>query len=226
MKKGGFIIMGLFCLFLNKNLFAYSDPSTWSVKKTIRINLYTDFIAKRERYSEKCYLDGGSYSAGFGDASWCEQSMKVLRHKNPFLKLRSDEYVRSLVRIPMPIAKWRLKKFIIEIYDRLETYTLSNRKVVDILDEKELLSLIDNIYTRGETRFYKSDLWNDFVINYIKTGKMDCIKIAHAFLSQSKNTNKRQRAGVVARRFVEMLDFTHRSCVYDVKFLQAVLNKY
>jgi hypothetical protein len=228
--KGGLIKKGIFisALFIcssNKS-FAYSDPWTWSNKKTTDINLVTDFVAKREHYSEKCYKDGHGWSAGFGDFSWCDESIKVLRWKNPLLRLRSDDYVRTLVRMPRDIAKWRLRKYVIEVYDKLEKIFVNGKRVTDVLDAKEILSLVDNSYTRGATRFYNDPLWEVHVKEYIRTGKMNCISVAHAFLKQSTYSKKSQRNGVLARRFAEMMDFTHRSCSYDVKFLLAILNQY
>ena len=151
---------------------------------------------------------------------------KLLRWKYPLLKLRTDDYVRKLVRITKEQAKWRLKKFVIMVYDNLERKSFGGLSVVDILDEKELSALIDNIYTRGETYFYGDLLWNDTVKTYILTRKISCIKTAHIFLKQALRASKPQRDGVLARRLVELLDFTYKNCVYDVKFLEATLKKY
>ena len=223
MKKGLILCIMLCCISSIAN--AYSKPETWSAKKTIEIDLATEFIAARESYSSKCYKDGHGWSAGYGDFHWCDQYIKVLRWKYPILKLKSDDYVRSLVKMPKDIAKWRLKKFIIEVYDTLDRMHVNNQKITDILDSKRMLSLIDNAYTRGETRFYKDPLWQDIVINYAKTKQIDCVKVAHAFLKQSQYAKKSQRNGVLSRRFSEMMDFTH-TCVFDVNFLITVLKKY
>ena len=220
------ILFILIFLINSKNLLAYSEPSTWSTKKSIRLNLMIDFIANRERFSDRWYIDGHGWSAGYGDFSWCDESMRVLRWKNPLLRILSDDYVRSLVRITKDQAKWRLKKFVIALYDTLEKFEINGITIVDYLDEKEMLSLVDNAYTRGETRFYKDPLWKNIVYEYVNTGKMDCHKVAHTFLKQSKNAKKVQRNGVLARRLVELLDFTHRSCSYDIKFLLSILKMY
>jgi hypothetical protein len=204
----------------------YSDPKTWDKKKLTVINLSTDFIANRERFSSTCYKDGHGWSAGYGDFSWCDEAMQVLRWKHSYLKLYPDAFVRKQVRITKEQAKWRLKKFVIIVYDNLEKKVVNGKRVVDYLDEKELVALIDNIYTRGETLFYKDPLWISTVATYVKINKIDCIKTAHVFLNQSKNAKGAQRQGVLARRLVELLDFTHKSCAYDIKFLEKMFKKY
>ena len=215
------IVFSLYFLCQANKCFAYSHPSTWDKKKETVIRLATDFIANREKFSDKCYKDGHGYSAGYGDFAWCDDTMKVLRWKNPILKLRSDDYVRKQVRITKDQAKWRLKKFVITVYDNLENRNFYDVNVVNYLDEKELIALIDNAYTRGETNFYKDPLWHKIVKRYIDTGKMNCVETAHIVLKQSKRNN-----GVLARRLVELQDFTHRNCAYDVKFLVSVLKQY
>jgi|LauGreDrversion4_2_1035121.scaffolds.fasta_scaffold22766_5 hypothetical protein len=220
------IIIILLSLCLERLSIAYSEPTNWLFKKKNDIDLITDFIAKRENYSAKCYKDGHGWSVGFGDFSLCNDSIRVLKWQYKHLKNKSDDYVRSLVRIDKAVAKWRLKKFVIECYDNLEKIIINGVSTVNILDSKEILALIDNMYTRGETKFYKDDLWVIHVINYAKNKQINCVKIAHAFLKQSQYSQKTQRNGVLARRLSELLDFTHRNCVYDVKFLITILNKY
>lgn len=228
--KGGnykkYVIFLIISLVLQKNALSYSDSVSWTAKKTIEIDLITNFIANRESYSQVCYRDGNGWSVGFGDYALCSDSIKVLKWQHAHLKQKSDDYVRNLIKIDKKVAKWRLKKFIISCYERLEKIKVDENLVIDILDIKQITSIIDNMYTRGETRFYKGDLWLNFIIPYVSTKKINCVKASHAFLSESKNAIKRQRNGVLARRLVELLDFTHKSCVYDTKFLITTLNKY
>lgn len=208
-------------LFFCGNAYGFSDPKTWNKKKDTTIRLATDLIANREKFSSKCYKDGHGWSIGYGDFYFCDDSIKVLRKKHILLRYVSDDIVRKQVVMSNEQAKWKLKKYVIEIYDRLETKQYNGKYIMDKLDEKELIGIIDNIYTRGETNFYKSNLWNIHVKEYIKTSKINCLSIAHEFFKQSKKNN-----GVLARRLVELQDFTYRSCSYDVKFLMSALKQY
>ena len=226
MKAGKLLLMLFFYLFYSIKAFSYSDPQNWSYKKQSDINLITDFIAEREKYSETCYKDGHGWSVGFGDFALCELSIKVLRWQHKHLKNKSDDYVRSLVKISKPVAKWRLKIYIIKCYENLEKIEINGKSVTDILDSKQILSLIDNIYTRGETKFYKDELWLEYVKPYLTKNKINCVKVAHAFLKQSQYSYTKQRDGVLSRRLYELLDFTHKSCTYDVKFLVNTLQHY
>lgn len=219
------LILILF-LFHSIEAFSYSDPQNWSYKKQFEIDLITNFIAEREQYSETCYKDGHGWSVGFGDFALCELSMKVLRWKHKHLKEQSDDYVRSLVKVDKAVAKWRLRLYIITCYENLEKITINGKSVTDILDSKQILSLIDNMYTRGETKFYKDELWLVHVKPYLINNKINCVKIAHAFLKQSQYSCLKQRDGVLSRRLYELLDFTHKSCTYDVKFLINILQNY
>lgn len=212
----------LLSLYSNKQIaFAFENPNLWSNKKEIVVRLSTKLISNREKFVNKCYKDGHGWSIGYGDFYYCNDAVKVIKWKYPHLKNANDEYVRSLVRIDKKTAQWRLKKFVITVYENLEKQHINNNFVVDILDEKELIALIDNIYTRGETNFYKDLLWQSTIKDYVITGKMNCIKTAHVFLKQSKKNN-----GVLARRLVELLDFTHGHCSYDIKFLIKMLIQY
>ena len=117
MSKIGVLVLILVVSFLcqDDRCFAYSDPTTWSTKKETVIRLAVDFIANREAFSEKCYKDGHGYSAGYGDFHWCDDSIKVLRWKNYVLKFQSDSQVRKKVKITKEQARWRLKKFVINV---------------------------------------------------------------------------------------------------------------
>ena len=202
-------------MFLSKSqsCFAYSDPKTWDKKKENTIKFAINFIANREKFVDHCYVDASGWSAGYGDFTWCQESINNIRKQNILLKYISDNILRKQVKITKEQARWRLKKFIINVYDKLESkIDLTN------YDEIEIMSLIDFIYTIGETKFYnKTTLYKILQDKNLIFDNKTCIRIRNNFLewSKMKKDGKMIKAiGVENRRKSEYEFFLYRKCVF------------
>jgi GH24 family phage-related lysozyme (muramidase) len=224
--KGGLFFL-LFIISNFKDCVAYSNPNTWDQKKGSVIRLATDFIANRESFSATCYKDGVSndkhktqrWSLGFGTAqtvtkeNWCDSNIKRLRYENKLYRFLPDDVVRKKVVVSVAVAKWKVKEFVIVIYDNLE-----KRNLVNHLDEIQLVGLVSFIYTIGETAFYKkTSLYQLHLIDKKDIKKSQCIAIRKMFLDWSQVRTKKgfaQSKGAKNRREVEMYMFTHKSCVF------------
>lgn len=229
MKKFSVFLMVVYYSTTISLSYGYSDPTTWSKKKETVINLTTDFIANREKFSPTCYKDGydprnkkWKYSLGYGTAqtvkkeNWCDAHIKKLKQENKFLALMPDALVRRKVVVNEKVARWKVKEFVISIYDNLEKPL--NGQIPSTLDEIELVAVISFVYTIGETAFYtKSSLFKEHLPSYVKTKKMRCLAVRRALLDWSKvKTTKGlvESKGAYNRREVEMTMFTHRNCVF------------
>lgn len=222
--KGGILLIMLMMMH-EKLCFAYSQPETWNQKKANVIRLSTDFIANRESFSATCYKDGISadkkqkWSLGFGTAqtvtkeNWCDANIKRLRYENKIYRYLSDDIVRKKVIVSVAVAKWKVKEFVIVIYDNLEKHDL-----VDNLDEIQLVGLVSFIYTIGETAFYnKTSLYKLHLKQKKDIKRNQCVTIRKMFLDWSKVRTKegfKYSKGAKNRREVEMFMFTHRNCVF------------
>jgi GH24 family phage-related lysozyme (muramidase) len=206
-------LLFIFLLIKSNICFSYSDPKTWDPKKSKSIEFSMNLIMNREKFVPYCYSDASGWSAGWGDYTWCEETIKNMRFKNPLLKYIPDEILRKQVKITKEQAKWRLKKFVINVYDKLET-------MIDLTnyDEIEIAGLIDFIYTIGETKFYNKTtlfkiLQDKNLIFDIKT----CVRIRNNFLEWSKMKKNGKyiiAKGVENRRHTEYEFFLYRKCVF------------
>lgn len=175
------------------NIFAYSDPSTWDQLKSDTIDLSMEIIADQEKFIPYCYKDGKGYSIGYGDHRFCWERLQLLYAKNPYLRLVSESRAMQFVTITKDQARWRMRKHIIELYDRLET-----KIDVDMYDYVQLTGLLSFIYSTGETKFYKSRLFklirhNKATCGYIKYTMMQWDKTyIHGKLRISKGLQKRR----------------------------------
>lgn len=209
------VILFILLFLHSKVCYCYSDPSTWDTKKTNSIKYLVNFIANREKFVEYCYRDGDGFSIGWGDFSWCQESIDNMKFKNPLLKLIPDDILRKKVRITEAQARWRLKKFVINVYDKLE-------KMIDInqFDEIELTGLIDFIYTIGETKFYNKTTLVKLIRSFsaeLKYNTKTCLQFRKAFLDWSKMKKDGKlilAKGVENRRKSEVEFFLYKKCVF------------
>ena len=202
----------IFLLKVN-NLFAYSEPDTWDNKKAKTIEFSINLIMNREKFVPHCYKDNEGWSAGWGDYHWCNETIQNMRYTNPILKYISDDILRKKVKITQEQARWRLKKFVINVYDKLET-----KLDLRLYDEIEITGLIDFIYTIGETRFYKkTTLFKILKDDNLTFDNKTCIRIRNNFLEWSKMKKDGKYVvakGVQNRRHTEYEFFLYKKCVF------------
>lgn len=217
--KGGVILCILLC--------CTSSICNAMTKKELTLNKATKYIAMRESFSPVCYKDGydqrnkkWNYSLGYGTAkagdkeNWCDTHIKVLRWKNPLLVFKSDDYVRSLVKVEEKVARWKLKQYITTIYDNLYK---QNPALVNALDDVELTAILSFIYTIGETAFYKSTVNKVYLNDYIHNNKLNCVKFRNAYLKWSYAKDKKGYKflqGAYNRRMSEFSLLTYGKCVF------------
>lgn len=195
-------------------------------KQTV-LKYATKYIAKRERFSPICYKDGydqknkkWNYSLGYGTAKagdkehWCDIHMKVLKWKKPWLVFKSDDYVRSLVKVDEKVARWKLKQYVSIIYDNLYR---KNPILVESLDEFALTGVMSFIYTIGETAFYNSTVYKVYLNNYTETKQFNCVQFRNAYLKWSYAKDKKGYKflqGAYNRRVSEFTILIYDKCVF------------
>ncbi len=187
------------------NTFAYSDPSTWDQLKSDTIDLSMEIIADQEKFIPYCYKDGKGYSIGYGDHRFCWERLQLLYAKNPYLRLIPDTQALKYVTITKSEAKWRMKKHIIELYDKLET-----KMNIELYDYVQLTGLISFIYSIGETKFYKSN-----VFRLIQHNKASCGYIKYSVMEWNRvyiNGKHRISKGLIERRILESNLITGNMC--------------
>jgi len=214
--KGGKIILLIIIIFFDKNCFGFQNERHWTEKKRLTIDKAVELITVREEFVGFCYKDAYGYSIGYGDFHWCDLKLKEMRFLNKSLINVPDIILLKKIKQTEAIARWRAKKYVIEIYENLE------KKDIDIhFDDIELTALISFIYSIGEKKFYKeSSLYNIYIKGLLNDNyKFNCIKLRKMFIDWSKikeckKCKLKTSKGVYNRRITESILFLYRKCAF------------
>jgi hypothetical protein len=172
-------------------------------------------VKTQESFFPRCYKDGfingkQKYSIGYGSAegfynsNYCEELYSKLTTKKPRLRHLSKDYVmRNHVEITKLRANERLDRDYRGFYNKLSNnfYNKTKKKMENVFNDNQLISLTDKLYREGETRFNAGYIWT-LLKKYPNYTLQDLIK---AF-----KVSEKEACGVHARALHQMLSFNDK----------------